>query len=142
MCHGLEETDSSYFVSLYPGLTYADAVMCYDCVVRLADMIDSGRIPRPEFEDWVIEVSTKRKDADGGYGLPDIGFFWSGYDEIIDFYCYRSSPAPDERECNECGGLMITEFFEGDDDEASKYQDDGLVMIYLCLNCGRWVYVD
>jgi hypothetical protein len=126
MCGDLGDADEMYFVSLFPSFTYLDAVLCKTCIKQLQYLIEAGKTFEFDWEDWARERPG---------GLPECGFYWSGYDEILETIPTKGS---DEIECPVCGGLAIWDVEDlGEENGEDVYGE----VIWKCLNCPWWRYV-
>lgn len=138
MCGDLGEADEMYFVSLYPSFTYLDAVLCETCIKQLQGLIAAGKAIEFEWEDWVKEYKSEHPDNyDSDYDPTDgdCGFYWSGYDEQLDFILHsRAVPyGTDEIICPECGGMAIWDLEDLGEDYGNA--------VWRCLNCLWWSYI-
>jgi len=108
VCGEFFDRDDMYIVGDYEIFTYLDAVVCRPCLSGIITYCDKANVDL-----WGTSYTRTLEDL------------------------LKSPLDPDERECPECGGIMIWDVF----DDTDGFDSEGEV-VFKCLNCGFWVYCD
>ncbi len=130
ICGDVRTTDEMYILNNDYGIfTYYDAVICKNCLHTLFSLLENSRYHKVKF----VRTKSFEETQDGLVEItePSENIYYTRYDRMVNELVYIR-PGSDEREC-ECGGIMM---WDCEYDDKTEY----LYPIFICLNCGKWVY--